>query len=219
MLIFPESTHFARRVPKKTFASKLGLDSPVRRSMTDDIQRIEWTYSLKEATIHLLPGKEVQEIEVFTLQLKRKTFDERMLVQFDRQIPYHLLYLMEYDGEVQAWISYKEAASANEAFRVGTYYHTAWMKPSALPFAIVGTTLDEVYENFVRQIAGDALRKRTSDETLQTSMQTAERVAQLEKAIADLTKRLRKERQFNRKIALHREKKRLEQEREALLHG
>ena len=218
-MIFPESAHFARSVPKKTFIEKLALDSPVRRSMTDDIQRIEWTYSLKEATIHLLPGKEVQEIEVFTVQLKRKSFDERMLVQFDRQIPYHLLYLMEYGSEVQAWISYKEAATANEAFRVGTYYHTAWMELSALPLAIVGTTLDEVYENFVRQIAGDALQKRTSDETLQASVQAAERIAQLEKAIADVTKRLRKERQFNRKIALHREKKRLEQEREALLHG
>lgn len=218
-MIFPESAHFARRVPKKTFIEKLALDSPVRCSMTDDIQRIEWTYSLKEATIHLLPGKEVQEIEVFTVQLKRKSFDERMLVQFDRQIPYHLLYLMEYGSEVQAWISYKEAATANEAFRVGTYYHTAWMELSALPLAIVGTTLDEVYENFVRQIAGDALQKRTSDETLQASVQAAERIAQLEKAIADVTKRLRKERQFNRKIELHREKKRLEQEREALLHG
>jgi len=219
MLNFPESAHFARRVPKKTFIEKLALDSPVRRSMTDDIQRIEWTYSLKEATIHLLPGKEVQEIEVFTVQLKRKTFDERVLVQFDRQIPYHLLYLMEHGGEVQAWIGYKEAAAANEAFRVGTYYHTEWMEASALPLAIVGTTLDEVYENFVRQIAGDALQKRTSDETLQASVQAAERIAQLEKAIADVTKRLRKERQFNKKIALHGEKKRLEQEREALLHG
>ena len=59
-MIFPESAHFARRVPKKTFIEKLARDAPVRRSMTDDIQRIEWTYSLKEATIHLLPGKEVQ---------------------------------------------------------------------------------------------------------------------------------------------------------------
>ena len=71
----------------------------------------------------------------------------------------------------------------------------------------------------MRQIAGDALQKRTSDETLQASVQAAERIAQLEKAIADVTKRLRKERQFNKKIALHGEKKRLEQEREALLHG
>ena len=219
MLNFPESAHFARRVPKKTFVEKLALDSPVRRSMTDDIQRIEWTWSLKEATLPLPQGKEVQEIEVFTVQLKHKTFDERMLVQFDRQIPYHLLYLMEHGGKVQAWISYKEAAAANEAFRVGTYYHTEWMEKDALPLAIVGTTLDEVYENFVRQIAGDALSRRTSDETLKTSVQTAERVAQVEKAIADVTRRLRKERQFNQKIELHQEKKRLEQEKEALLHG
>ncbi|MCI6086065.1 MAG: DUF4391 domain-containing protein [Selenomonas sp.] len=216
---FPQSAYYGRRVPKKAFIEKLALDSPVRRSMTEDIERIEWTWSLKEATLHLPRGREVEEIEVFTVRLKRATFDERMLFAFDRQIPYHLLYLMEHDGKQQAWIGYKEAAAANEAFRVGQYYHTAWMDADALPLAIEGVTLDDVYEHFVRQVAGTALRQRTPDETLKASVKTSERIAALDKQIADIAKRLKKEKQFNRKITLHSEKKRLEQEREALLHG
>lgn len=218
-MTFPKSAYYGRRVPKKAFIEKLALDSPVRRSMTEDIERIEWTWSLKEATLHLPRGREVEEIEVFTVRLKRATFDERMLFVFDRQIPYHLLYLMEYDGKQQAWIGYKEAAAANEAFRVGQYYHTAWMDADALPLAIEGVTLDDVYEHFVRQVAGTALRQRTPDETLKASVKTSERIAALDKQIADIAKRLKKEKQFNRKITLHSEKKRLEQEREALLHG
>lgn len=218
-MTFPKSAYYGRRVPKKAFIEKLALDSPVRRSMTEDIERIEWTWSLKEATLHLPRGREVEEIEVFTVRLKRATFDERMLFAFDRQIPYHLLYLMEHDGKQQAWIGYKEAAAANEAFRVGQYYHTAWMDADALPLAIEGVTLDDVYEHFVRQVAGTALRQRTPDETLKASVKTSERIAALDKQIADIAKRLKKEKQFNRKITLHSEKKRLEQEREALLHG
>lgn len=218
-MTFPKSAYYGRRVTKKAFIEKLALDSPVRRSMTEDIERIEWTWSLKEVTLHLPRGREVEEIEVFTVRLKRATFDERMLFVFDRQIPYHLLYLMEYDGKQQAWIGYKEAAAANEAFRVGQYYHTAWMDADALPLAIEGVTLDDVYEHFVRQVAGTALRQRTPDETLKASVKTSERIAALDKQIADIAKRLKKEKQFNRKITLHSEKKRLEQEREALLHG
>lgn len=218
-MTFPKSAYYGRRVTKKAFIEKLALDSPVRRSMTEDIERIEWTWSLKEVTLHLPRGREVEEIEVFTVRLKRATFDERMLFAFDRQIPYHLLYLMEHDGKQQAWIGYKEAAAANEAFRVGQYYHTAWMDADALPLAIEGVTLDDVYEHFVRQVAGTALRQRTPDETLKASVKTSERIAALDKQIADIAKRLKKEKQFNRKITLHSEKKRLEQEREALLHG
>ena len=218
-MTFPKSAYYGRRVPKKAFIEKLALDSPVRRSMTEDIERIEWTWSLKEATLHLPRGREVEEIEVFTVRLKRAAFDERILLPFDRQIPYHLLYLMEYDGKQQAWIGYKEAAAASEAFRVGQYYHTAWMDADALPLAIEGVTLDDVYEHFVRQVAGTALGQRTPDETLKASVKTSERIAALDKQIADIAKRLKKEKQFNRKITLHSEKKRLEQEREALLHG
>lgn len=216
---FPKSAYYGRRVPKKAFIEKLALDSPMRRSMTEDIERIEWTWSLKEATLHLPRGREVEEIEVFTVRLKRVPFDERILLQFDRQIPYHLLYLMEHDGKVQAWVGYKEAAAANEAFRVGQYYHTAWMAEDALPLAIEGATLDEVYEHFVRQVAGEALRQRTPEESLKASVEVAERVAALEKQMADVAKKIRKERQFNRRIALHGEKKKLEKEKEALLHG
>lgn len=216
---FPERAYFGRRVPKKAFTSKLALDSPVRRSLTEDVERIEWTWSLKEATLNLPAGQDVTEIEVFTVRLKQATFDNRLLRALDRQIPYHLLYLMEYAGKMQAWISYKETAAANEAFRVGQYYHTDWLEPEALPLAIEGATLDDVYEHFVRHVAGGALRQRVPEETLQTSVETATRIAALDKQLADVKRKIRKEKQFNRKVALHGEKKRLEQEREALLHG
>ena len=202
-MIFPERTYLrpARQIAKKRFLQELSLGSPARRSLDDDVHAIYWTASLKEASLHLPPGKEVTEIEVFTLALRQPRIDEALLTAIDRAIPYHILYLLTYEGRTQAWISYKETAQANEAFRVEKYYHTDWQVAEELPLALRGTSLDEVYENLVRAIAGERLRLQGG--SLRTAVQEDEQRAAIEKEIAALTKKRNREKQLNRKMELN----------------
>lgn len=202
-MIFPEHTYLqpARQIAKKRFLQELSLGSPARRSLDDDVHAIYWTASLKEASLHLPPGKEVTEIEVFTLALRQPRIDEALLTAIDRAIPYHILYLLTYEGRTQAWISYKETAQANEAFRVEKYYHTDWQAAEELPLALRGTSLDEVYENLVRAIAGERLRLQGG--SLRTAVQEDEQRAAIEKEIAALTKKRNREKQLNRKMELN----------------
>lgn len=202
-MIFPEHTYLqpARQIAKKRFLQELSLGSPARRSLDDDVHAIYWTASLKEASLHLPPGKEVTEIEVFTLALRQPRIDEALLTAIDRVIPYHILYLLTYEERTQAWISYKETAQANEAFRVEKYYHTDWQAAEELPLALRGTSLDEVYENLVRAIAGERLRLQGG--SLRTAVQEDEQRAAIEKEIAALTKKRNREKQLNRKMELN----------------
>lgn len=74
------------------------------------------------------------EIEVFEVRLNSQMLDEGMLRQMDKEIPYHILFLLEYQGKYQAWIGYKEAtASGIAAFKVNKYYHTEWLEEDDLP--------------------------------------------------------------------------------------
>lgn len=202
-MIFPEHTYLqpARQIAKKRFLQELSLGSPARRSLDDDVHAIYWTASLKEASLHLPPGKEVTEIEVFTLALRQPHIDEALLTAIDRAIPYHILCLLTYEGRTQAWISYKETAQANEAFRVEKYYHTDWQVAEELPLALRGTSLDEVYENLVRAIAGECLRLQGG--SLRAAVQEDEQRAAIEKEIAALTKKRNREKQLNRKMELN----------------
>lgn len=202
-MIFPEHTYLqpARQIAKKRFLQELSLGSPARRSLDDDVHAIYWTASLKEASLHLPPGKEVTEIEVFTLALRQPRIDEALLTAIDRSIPYHILYLLTYEGRTQAWISYKETAQANEAFRVEKYYHTDWQAAEELPLALRGMSLDEVYENLVRAIAGARLRLQGG--SLRAAVQEDEQRAAIEKEIAALTKKRNREKQLNRKMELN----------------
>ena len=80
-----------------------------------------------------------------------------------------------------------------------------------MPIRIDGLNLDAVYENFVRQIAGDAL-KADSCESLKASVERDEKKKQLEKQIAALENKMRKERQLNRQIEMNATMKKLRKE-------
>ena len=62
--------------------------------------------------------------------------------------------------------------------------------------------MDAVYENLVRQIAGDALQV-DSGESLQASVDRDEKRRQLEKHIAALESKMRKEKQLNRRMEIN----------------
>lgn len=217
MIGLPKSTEFNRRIPKQKFYDNLSVSPTLKRVFIDQIKVIYWRNKVAATTMNLAAGDAVTEIEVFEVRLNGQQLDESVLRQIDKEIPYHILFLLEYDGKYQAWTAYKEAASGNHAFKVGTYYHTDWMPESELPLKIDGLSVDQVYENFVRQIAGDALRSQEGKtESLKESVERDNRRQELEKQIAVLQAKVRKEKQLNKQVQLNAELKMLKKEMEEL---
>ena len=155
------------------------------------------------------------EVEVFEVCLSAPQLDEAVLRQIDKEIPYHILFLLEYEGKYQAWTAYKETAgSGANAFKVGTYYHTGWMEKDTLLLKVDGLNTDKVYENFVRQIAGKTLSQ--TGETLKESVERDKRRQELQKQIAALQVKVRREKQLNKQVQLNAELKRLKKKLEKL---
>ena len=216
MLGLPKSTEFNKRIPKQKFYENLSVTPALKRVFIDQIKVIYWRNKIAATTMNLAAGETVTELEIFEVRLDDPKLDVSVLRQIDKEIPYHIIFLLEYDGKYQAWTAYKEeAASGNNAFKVGTYYHTDWLPESELPLKIDGLNIDKVYENFVRQIAGDALQTDTG-ETLKESVERDERRQQLEKQITALQAKVRKEKQLNKQVQLNAELKKLRKELEEL---
>ena len=218
MIGLPKTTEFNRRIPKQKFYENLSITPALRRSFIDEVRGIYWRNKLAATTLNLAAGSSVTEIEVFEIQLNARSIDEAVLRQIDREIPYHILFLLSYENQYQAWIGYKEAAaSGNQAFKVSHYYHTEWLDEARLPLQLNGLNLDTVYENFVRQI-----RNSVESEVWRVELSVSENVAldqkrqQLEKQIAALEKKIRREKQFNKQVEMNAELKRLKKELEEL---
>ena len=215
MLGLPKSTEFNRRIPKQKFYENLTVSPALKRVFVEQIKVIWWRNKIAATTMNLAAGETVTEIEVFEFCLSTPQLDEAVLRQIDKEIPYHILFLLEYEGKYQAWTAYKEAAgSGSNAFKVGDYYHTDWMEEAALPLKLDGLNTDKVYENFVRQIAGETLSK--AGETLKESVERDARRKELQKQIAAFQVKVRRERQLNKQVLLNTELKHLKKELEEL---
>ena len=213
MLGLPKSTEFNKRIPKQKFYENLSVTPALKRVFIDQIKVIYWRNKVAATTMNLAAGDTVTEVEVFEVKLATPQLDISVLRQIDKEIPYHIVFLLEYDGKYQAWTAYKEAAaSGNNAFKVGTYYHTDWLLESELPLKVDGLSIDKVYENFVRQIAGDALQGESA-ESLKESVERDARRQQ----ITALQAKVRKEKQLNKQVQLNADLKRMRKELEELL--
>lgn len=211
MIGLPQSTEFNRRIPKQKFYENLNVTPVLKRVFVEQIKVIWWRNKIAAATTNLAAGETVTEIEVFEVCLSAPQLDEAVLRQIDKEIPYHILFLLEYEDKYQAWTAYKEpAGSGTNAFKVGSYYHTDWMEETALPLKLDGLNVDQVYENFVRQIAGEVLSG--TGETLKESVERDTRRRELERQIAALQVKVRREKQLNKQVHLNGELKKLKRE-------
>lgn len=201
LLNFPKSTEFNKRIPKQKFYGNIAVTPAMKRAFVEQIRIIYWRNKIATTTLNLAAGEQVTEIEVFEVRLSAPKLDESVLRQIDREIPYHILFLLEYEGRYQAVIGYKEAAAGKTAFKVDRYYSTDWLDEDDLPVHLDGFTLDAVYENFVRQIAGDVLVEENGT-TLKESIEQQKQREQLEKQIVALEAKIRKEKQPKKKFEL-----------------
>lgn len=213
---FPQATEFNKRIPKQKFYENLEVSPALRRVFVDQIRLVYWRNKLAASTLNIAAGEAVAEIEVFEVRLNDSQLDEAVLKQIDKEIPYHILFILTCDGKAQAWIGYKEAAaSGSNAFKVSRYYHTDWMPEDELHLSIDGLNIDAVYESLVRQIAGDKLQT-DSGESLKESVVRDEKKKQLEKQISTLENKMKKEKQLNRRMQMNAELKRLGKEMKKL---
>ena len=210
MLGLPKSTEFNRRIPKQKFYENINITSALRRIFIDQIKVIYWRNKIAPSTMNLEAGSNVSEIEVFEVKLNSIPLDVSVLKQMDKGIPYHIVFLLEYDGKYQVWTAYKEkAGSGNNAFKVDTYYHTDWLSESEINLKLDGLNMDSVYENYVRQIAGKVLRPSITGEpeSLKESVERDKQMQLLQKQIDALQVKIKREKQLNRQMEMNAELK------------
>lgn len=198
MLNLPSTTEYNKRIPKQKFYENLSVTPTLKRIFIEQIQNVIWANKIAPSTIAVSEGKEVTEIEVFRIVLNTEALDESALRQMDKQIPYHILFVLEYKEKYQLRIGYKEVSSGDNAFKVNNYYHTKWLSEEALSVKLEGFDMDKLYDNLVRQIGGI----ESSDSSLGEQIADKERREMLEKEIARLEKLARAERQPKKKFEL-----------------
>ncbi|WP_304684150.1 DUF4391 domain-containing protein [Ileibacterium valens] len=212
MLNLPKTTEFNKRIPKKKFYEQLDVTPETKRVFVDQIKNIIWRNKIAPSTANIAVGDKVNEIEVFEIQLNTKDLDEKVLKLIDQRIPYHIVFVLHHEKQIQIWTAFKEAKNKEgTAYKVAAYYHTDWMSEDSFSLDLKGIHMDQIYESLVREIAGDSLLGN-EEESLEESVDRTNEINSLKKKIEKLQAKMRKEKQFNKKVKLNDELKRLRAE-------
>ena len=200
---FPQKTFFNKPIPKAKFYEKLPVTQAVKNCFVNEIAGIVWRNKLSAETLNVQPGSRVQELEVIEITLKGEALNDSVLKVIDKGIPYQLLFLLKRGEEYQLCMGYKET----ETSTVKEYFKTDWMPFEALPLQVTGLTLDEVCDNFIRQI--NTRLASAEDMSLKEAIADDAQRLKIEKQIAALEKKMKAEKQPKRKFELHEEIQRL----------
>ena len=141
-------------------------------------------------------GKEVHEIVVFSAQLKSQDCPDDVFLFIDRNMPRHVVFVLEYEGQYKLLLNYKEWLDASAGtFKIVKSFASEWLREADLSLPIQGLTMDAIYENMAGVISGYGTSR--SEET-KRMVELESLIQKGRKEIAALQKRVRTERQFNR---------------------
>ena len=201
---WPNAAHFGRRVPKEKFYEHARVNTALREKFISEVDRVTWAYDLAEATINLAGTDEVPDIAVFQIDAKGADVSEPVLSAIDTSMPRPLVFEISRDiagaRENRMVAAHKQLGTG--APKISQYFSTAWLPADTerqpLPTAITLTTL---YAALLEPLTNVEVRPEEGMSEVADRLKT---IGKLEREIKTLERKLRTEKQFNRKIELRR---------------
>lgn len=210
LLKFPTSTFVGKLVPKTAFYKHLEINTRLKTRFVEDVERIQWLYKLAPSTINVDEGKSVHEIVVFMVTLKVEDTSDDVFLAIDRQMPRHVVFVLQYANRSRLLLNYKEWADADKTrFNILKTFRTEWMPLTEVKLELAGSSLDNIYEAFAGQISGFGTTNATDTKQI---MALQDELTRKRREAEALQKRVRNERQFAKQMELNSEARALKRE-------
>ena len=215
MFSFPPQTAFGKPVPKSRIYTHAAPSRRVKELFVSQLSEIVWAHKLSPETLHLPARPGVPEIQIFDLHLKTATLDDDVLHAIDRAVPYPVIHRLHSEKGTAISAAFKRPSEADSSqWVVGARFTSAYSMPKAeeppLPTAI---DLSRLYAALFAPLLPLTARQ---GEPLSGHVARCEAYLRLCRQIDQLTARLHREKQFNRKVEINQQLKPLQAELERL---
>ena len=168
-----------------------------------------WQYKLAPETINVPAMQPVLEIQVIDIALKDDIdeLDEAVMRLIDKAIPHPIYYRIFTADRVQCIMAWKRQHESSAGQWVTESYHrTPWLRrdnfeSAAQALPLMGN-LTDLYEAMLRTLIDEPPKQ---DESLVAQMRRIESLGLLNNQLQQLTRQLKREKQFNRKVEINSE--------------
>lgn len=211
MFSFPPQTAFGKPIPKSRIYTHAAPSRRVKELFVSQLSEIIWAHKLSPETLHIPASQDVPEIQIFDLHLKTATLDDDVLHTIDKAVPYPVIHRLHSEKGTVISAAFKRPSEADSSqWVVGSRFTSAFTKPrqieSPLPAAI---HLGHLYAALLAPLLPLPSR---AGESLASQVARCEAYLRLRRQIDQLTSRLHREKQFNRKVEINQQIKPLQAE-------
>ncbi|MCD4806813.1 MAG: DUF4391 domain-containing protein [Methanococcoides sp.] len=212
---FPKRAVFGRMLSKTKIYEHATPNSKVKELFTREVEKMTWAYKLSPTTLNLPVSEGVHEIQVITIILKTGTLAEEVLQTIDKAIPSPILFHLSYKDKSRYVAAYKRPSEADKnKWVISSYFKTEWIADSSdkvkLPAVL---NMGALYQAFLKAIIPIPFRK---NETLDELVTRIDNLYIKERNAAKIESRMKKEKQFNRRVEMNGSLNELKQEIEEL---
>jgi hypothetical protein len=211
----PHTTRVGKVIPKNAFDQF--VNTKQKRMFSDVVQRITWVNKLAPETVNL-EARDIEEIQVFRIELKANEDYQPLLDIIDKAIPYQIIFVLEFQGKLCISTSSKHQHPINKDQAVIDWtFKSDWFAPTDNKYTLqLKGSIDAVYHAFCSQLSAKPLPAGTS---IQNLIDYSKQVDALEKEISKLKRSIVSCKQFNQKVELNMQVKKLEQKLRAFIES
>ena len=230
----PESCFLGQKIFKKLFYDNASFNNADKKAFTDDIEEIQWQYTLKPETINI-PAfsnqeRDYSEVAIIQVNLKEITHYQRFAQIIQRTIPYPVLLIFYHNKQILLSVADKLINQIDqEKIKVNDFYATDWIdlqdpdqqqQDFINSFNIKHFSYQDFYA-FYNDITACIIALNcaklggrytlTTEISLEQRIEYLDAIRQSQQKIQSLRSALKKETQFNHKLNLNMQIKQLEQ--------
>ena len=211
LISYPPKAAFGRTLPKNKIYEHSGANTRLKNLFVDQVEQIVWQFKLAPETINLPAKPGVPEIQVFSIQLKTPELDHDVLRCIDGAVQFPILFELAHHNQLQVVACYKRPNEPDASKWVTSdYFASGWLAAdtprAAMPVAL---DLGTLYEQLLHRLIPLPPRPQES------LAEQVERVSQVRAKRRELEKvagKLAREKQFNRKVGINGDLRKLKAE-------
>jgi len=229
----PHTCKVGNPIFKKLFYENADLSANDKKLFINGINKITWVYSLKPETININTFKDdirdYPEVEVIEVELSEENRLKKIAEIIMKTIPYPMLLVFKLGHKVQLYVSHQRT-NQNDISKntLEEIINTDWLEhDSSLLYKLDMTAMRftnyyTLYSDIVDTISVYKVSNIISNEVELTGEEAralTSKIESLDQQINALRVKLKKETQFNRKMELNIEIKKLERQKSNIIGG
>lgn len=212
---YPQNIRYGKIVPKSKIYDKGRPSARIKKLFVSQVSQIIWAYSIVSKKVNIPESESVPAIQVFHIKLRVPELHNDVLRIIDRAILSPIIFELYYNDKVQVAAAYKRPSESDSSKSViGDHYFSPILPCNAhrSPLPVV-LNLERLYHELLLPLMP---AQPQPSESVRDYMDRVELITAKQHEIRKLKKRLKAQKQFNRKVELNSLVNALKKELEAL---